>query len=313
MNNEKEIKELKELQALETLLNNMPMEEVDSGFEDKLLNNLFNAVDLSEFGGDKINAFNIEETSEDNFTRAVKNQKRNFKQLKKLKVVGYSLMLIASLFIFVMYSPDILNMKKSEDIGDPMLNELSPGELHKMMCDAYIRHEESLMEREEKLAESGELAKDANFVEGGEAAEAPAVEMAMAYEEAEESEMAMAYDTDDAGFDDSNSEEKEFERDLSTAPTAPLEMTKEAATPLEMTKEAATPLEMTKEAATPLEMTDGVTASEIAETETMTNGGMLIYGVGGAVETTKPELYHHTGNYKNTFIIIMIINLLNVF
>ncbi len=247
MNNEKELKELK---ALEALLNNMPKEEISHELEDRLLKNVFNVAN--------INTFNTEEISEDNFARTVKNQKRNFRQVKKLKAVGYVLMLVASLFIFVMYSPDIFK----EDKGDPKLNELSPGELHKMMCDAYIEHEKALMTSEAKSANASAYSNDADYVAESDFAEAPALDI--------------------------NTDEADFE-------------------------EAAPELAMTGDAGFDEEVFLDENQCEIAETETMTNGGMLIYGVEGTIETTKPELYHHSEHYRNTLIIIVIINLLSVF
>ncbi len=232
----------KELKALESLLNNMPKEELASELEDKLLKNVFNTKDIESFHSEQI--------SEDHFARAVKNQKRSAKQVEKMKKLGYVLMLVASLFVFVMYSPDILNMDKGED-------KLSDGEEEQIMADAYIEHEEALMK-----AEANEYSNDADYVEGSESAEASALDI--------------------------NTDEADFE-------------------------EAAPELTMAGDAGFDEEVFLDENQHEIAETETMTNGGMLLYGVEGAVETTKPELYRHSEHYRNTLIIIVIINLLSVF
>ncbi len=103
MNNEKELK------ALKNILQNMPEKEVDSALETSLLEAVHSLDNEST-------KENIIQENDKNFIRELNNQKRNRKQVKKLKTFSYALMLVASLFIVIMYKEDLSNFYGGDEV-----------------------------------------------------------------------------------------------------------------------------------------------------------------------------------------------------
>lgn len=122
----------KELGALKQLLSEMPKPELDQDFEDRMLNAVFARLDEDTCGqvregskeqraetaltgsADGESEHEIRQFDEKNFIRELNNRERNAKQTKRLKVIAYSLMVAASLFIGIVYYPNLVQLARND-------------------------------------------------------------------------------------------------------------------------------------------------------------------------------------------------------
>lgn len=135
----------KELGALKRLLSGMPKPDPGRGFEERMLEATFARLDeeaagpgqatLEEVGTEAALTGSAKSESEPevrlleekNFVRELNNRERNAKQTKKLKVIAYSLMVAASLFIGIVYYPNLVQLATKDGAGFELAKSESDG------------------------------------------------------------------------------------------------------------------------------------------------------------------------------------------